>query len=250
MRLGFISIGLFGLLIFPGPVARGQILTARSPVEKIDITTRFHGQDVLVFGVAPRKSDLIITLQSPELELSAMEKGRVGVVWIDVEKIHIQNVPKVLFTLSSKPIDSLLKPSIRARLGIGYAGIEKRAVFKGNGILPREKLFRELIRMREGENFFMERPGSVKIYDEKLFDATFHLPADVPPGRYVIRTYAVRDGAVLEQAEGVISVEKAGVEAWVSDLALDHRAVYGLLAVFSALGLGILSGVVFRRIGA
>ncbi len=248
MKALCVGIGFLSLLLVRG--ARAQILTARTPMEKIDITTRFHGQDVLVFGVAPRKSDLIVTLQSPPADLSAMEKGRVGIVWMDVEKVRIKQIPQVSLTVSSKPVDLLLDEGTREKLGIGYAGIARRVLFEGNGLLPREKITRQLIQKREADGMFMQRSGDVKIYDQKLFQTTFHLPDDVSPGQYIIRTYAVRNGAVVEQAESAISVEKAGVEAWVSNLALDHEVLYGLMAVFSALGMGILSGLVFRRIGA
>ena len=47
----------------------------------------------------------------------------------------------------------------------------------------------------------------------------------------------------------VIDIKKVGVEAWLTQSSQNHPVFFGILAVFIAVGAGLLVGVIFRKGG-
>jgi hypothetical protein len=65
-------------------------------------------------------------------------------------------------------------------------------------------------------------------------------------GDYSIVTRQVKDGEVIHRDERQLSVAKTGIEKWLYDMAHDHPAWYGLMAIAVALFAGWFVGMITR----
>jgi hypothetical protein len=60
---------------------------------------------------------------------------------------------------------------------------------------------------------------------------------------------AVRDGRVAERAQASFTVARTGVVAWLSDMAFNRAALYGIMAVVIAIIAGFAVGMIFKKGG-
>ena len=58
--------------------------------------------------------------------------------------------------------------------------------------------------------------------DGRLFRASLHFPATLPPGRYTVTVLQLREGRIIDAAVRPLIVNKVGLGAWISELARDN----------------------------
>jgi len=78
---------------------------------------------------------------------------------------------------------------------------------------------------------FFESFGFVNLAEQTLFQTRFTLPTNLVEGTYAAKFFLVRKRAVISSGETLITVEKAGIERWLYNLAQDQPLRYGLLSV-------------------
>ena len=84
-------------------------------------------------------------------------------------------------------------------------------------------------------------------YCRSLFRATIPLPANVPVGPLVARTYLFHNGQVVSAQIARVSLHRAGIERLVHNFAFVYPASYGIFAVLLAVSAGLLASAYFRR---
>ena len=80
-----------------------------------------------------------------------------------------------------------------------------------------------------------------------LFRSTIALPANVPVGPLVARTYLFRNGEVVSAHIARVTLQRAGIERVVHNFAFVHPMSYGIIAVLLAVIAGMLASAYFRR---
>ncbi|MCK5284314.1 MAG: TIGR02186 family protein, partial [Alphaproteobacteria bacterium] len=76
---------------------------------------------------------------------------------------------------------------------------------------------------------------------------TLNLPSNVPIGLYMIQTFLMRDGKVIDVKETSVKVAQVGVNSRIYRFAHGHSLAYGMLCVIFAMMMGWLSNIVRRR---
>jgi uncharacterized protein (TIGR02186 family) len=104
-----------------------------------------------------------------------------------------------------------------------------------------------VIRLKKKDNLYVLEPTGVTFVGRSLFRSTIALPANVPVGPLVARTYLFRNGEVVSTHIGRVTLHRAGIEWLVHNFAFVYPMSYGLLAVFIAAGCGLLASTYFRR---
>ena len=226
--------------------ARAQPLVADLSEHLIAITAGFSGTDVLLFGATEGEGDVIVVLRGPENPVIVRRKARVAGIWINTERVTFSGAPAFYRVASSRPVEEITTPALRARHQIGVDQL--RLVPERN--LSREMLadFRAgLLRNKERESLYTTEIGKVSFLGPRLFRTRIYLPANVPPGSYTVEVLLVRNRQVIAAQTTPMFVSKIGIGAEVFDFAHRYAAVYGLLAVLMAGLAGWAAGTVFRR---
>jgi uncharacterized protein (TIGR02186 family) len=213
----------------------------------IPITTGFAGTNVVLFGATDGPGDIVVIVRGPPHDAVVRRKSRVAGIWMNTNQLTFSGVPSYYAVYSSRPLDEIAPPSMQALHEIGVGRLHFAAVERDRS--PEEiAAFRAaLIRERERDGLFFERPGPVKFLGDRLFQATMRFPADVPTGNYGVEILLLRDKAVVSGQTSPLFVSPEGLDAEVHDFA-DHWALlYGLIAVLGAAMAGWLASLPFRN---
>jgi hypothetical protein len=147
---------------------------------------------------------------------------------------------------STRPSDKILYVEDQIKYRVGMRGLVESIK------VPPETppiLVDELIQTRIEDQLYSFHEGDVKRVKGNMFETSFFWPPKAHPGTYHIDSIAVRNGKVISIDSEQVKVEKVGVEAWVSGLAVSHGFVYGLVAVIVAMFAGLMVGLIFRGMG-
>jgi hypothetical protein len=113
-------------------------------------------------------------------------------------------------------------------------------------------LFGDFIKYKESKKLFSESVGDIDIKPEngvQSYYTELDWPYQVPPGKYQVMVYAVKDGEVVDTAETEVVVEKTGTVKTLADMAGENGALYGAAAIGVAVIAGFGVGVIFKKGG-
>ncbi len=249
----------------PGPV----ITPEAPPVERVEadvstrsveVTTGFTGHEILVFGAIdnsqqpddqPGYYDVVVVVEGTPVPVVVRRKSDVAGVWVNTSSVTFASVPSYYAIASNRPIEEIAGPQVLERHAIGFAHINmtpssgyqrtftdfQLAAFKAAAIRLKQDDGLYVVQARDGVTFT----------GRSLFRSTIALPANVPVGPLVARTYLFRNGKVLSAHIARVTLERAGIERVVHTFAFRYPATYGLLAVLLAGVLGLIASTYFRR---
>lgn len=251
----------------PRPAAAPPPGTAEVPTVEADVSTRtlevttgFTGHEIVVFGAVDNSQappgasgyyDAVIVLEGTPMPLVVRRKSDVAGVWINTSSVTFAAVPSFYAIASTRPLEEIASPEVLERHAIGFQHIKMTPSVSAKGTLDDLELtpFREAVtRLKKREKLFVIKPrDGVTFVGRSLFRATIPLPANVPVGPLVARTYLFRDGEVVSAQISRVSLHRAGLERLVHNFAFIYPATYGLAAVLLAIASGLLASAYFRR---
>ncbi|TAN42207.1 MAG: hypothetical protein EPN22_12865 [Nitrospirae bacterium] len=239
-------------VIYSVPASAQLSITANH--DNITIDFFYHGSTVSVKGVSEPNTDLIIKISSPEGIETLKQKGKVaGFLWMNTGTLHLKNTPNLYSVHSTKKIEELLSREEADKYLLGYEALEKHADLSPvSGEAEKTKWFEEFIRLKESLSLYKTSSGTISLTPDagrqKYYIKT-DWPYQAPPGDYLVTVYAVKDGNVIEQAGAHVNVEQVGVVRYLSDMAKNSGAVYGIISIVAALGAGFGVGMIFKKGG-
>jgi uncharacterized protein (TIGR02186 family) len=225
-----------------------------------EVTTGFSGHEIIVFGAidnsqAPAEEtgfyDVVVVVEGTPFPVVVRKKSDVAGVWVNTSSITFSSVPSYYAITSTKPIEQIAGPAVLERHAIGFRHIAMKPSPGHRGALKDFELaaFRTaVIRLKKQQNLYVTEPnGGVTFTGRSLFRSTIALPANVPVGPLVARTYLFRNGEVVSAHIARVTLQRAGIERLVHNFAFVYPMSYGLIAVLLAVMSGLLASAYFRR---
>jgi uncharacterized protein (TIGR02186 family) len=242
------------------PTAPRATVEADISTRTFEITTGFAGHEIIVFGAvdnsqAPAEQtdyyDVVVVVEGTPFPVVVRKKSDVAGVWINTSSITFASVPSYYAITSTKPIEQIAGPAVLERHAIGFRHIAMRPSPGYRGAIKDYELaaFRAaVIRLKKQQNLYVTEPnGGVTFTGRSLFRSTIALPANVPVGPLVARTYLFRNGEVVSAHIARVTLQRAGIERLVHNFAFIYPMSYGLIAVLLAVVSGLLASAYFRR---
>ncbi len=244
----------------PLPQVPAERVEADVSTRSVEVTTDFTGHEILVFGAIDNSQqpdeksgyyDVVVVVEGTPLPIVVRRKSNVAGVWINTSSVTFASVPSYYAIASTRPIEEIAGPQVLERLAIGFAHIKmtpapgrrwnytdyELAAFKA-----------ALIRLKQKEGLYVVKAkDGVTFTGRSLFRSTISLPANVPVGPLVARTYLFRDGDVLSAHIARVTLQRTGIERVVHNFAFRDPLSYGLVAVVLAALSGLLASAVFQR---
>lgn len=247
-RLSIIFAFVATLPVWLGQSAHAQDeLEADSSPYLVKVSAGFTGTDFLVFGSREGPGDVIVVIRGPNIDFSVRRKQRVFGIWANTDKVSFGDVPSFYAVASSRqPLDVVLSPTELSQQGIGLDRLQLPTV-KREREEDIEAFRTALIRLQQEAGLFGSEVGTVEFRGSRLFRTTFHLPSNVPTGKYLAEVLIVHDGDIIKR-QVHLEVDKSGVGAFVFQSAHDYAPAYGLSAIAGALLLGWIAHLVFRKL--
>jgi len=251
----------------------------QEPVEKVEadvstrsveVTTGFTGHEILVFGAIDNSQqpedttsqppedttgnnyyDVVIVVEGTPYPVVVRRKSDVAGVWINTSSVQFAAVPSYYAIASTRPIDQIAGPALLERNSIGFAHIKMTPWPGIRWTLDEYELagFKAaVIRLKQAEHLYVvEAKDGVPSTRRSLFRSTIALPANVPVGPLVARTYLFRNGQVLSAHIARVRLERKGIERVLHDFAFRDPLAYGIIAVVLAVLAGLAGSMFFRR---
>ncbi len=233
--------------------------------EKIAMGTFYDGVRVRIAGTAPSDSGLLIVIRGSEKDEFFNREGRIGIIWLNADRIHVKQAPSLFISFSSAEVPSLLD-----RSSLDEYLLDENAVMKGirclshckcnlssgreqqnctHGTQP-DPSYDQLLRasflsLKLNEGSYRAYPRAIGLTtlagSETGYSLEFQWPRKAPPGDYRVEVYACRDHKVIARSAATLQLVEVGFPAYVFNLATVHPWIYGLASVLVAMlaGLGM-----------
>ena len=243
-----ISILMVGLPALAS--ASPEILDFDITPQEIHIGTFFGGRTVNLSGSASATIDVAFEVFGPEERGQFHLKGKVGLLWMNLEEVQLGHAPHLYLLLTS---ENVLSAQDLVGLGIGLKHVEDKLTVRPED-LDKDMIFEQFLKLKRSQGLYDERRGAVTYGSpnggRRSFQAEFQLPSSTAPGTYEIVATGLSAGGSIGVTTRNFQVAEAGVIKTIHDFAFDHGLVYGIFCVVIALAVGGVMGVFFRRAGA
>lgn len=235
-----------------GPVAGAPRAQLTISPERIPVTSFYHGSTLTADVVVPSGSEIALKLEGGRSRVTFNRKGRVFLLWMNVGDVTIDNAPHAYILYTSTELSELASGETLQRWGLGLDAVAPQIETRGEGI-DRETMLLEFFNYKEKSGLYRRSYGSLRpdLRDDghDQYSVSIPLPSTIPVGRYLVGLYVFRDGRIVQRASEAVTIEKTGFPLFVSRLAREHEAEYGLLAIVVAVMAGFFIGLVFSRVG-
>lgn len=216
----------------------------------IHIGAQYDGTQLQVSGTVPAGSDVVLRFAGAPSDLHLREKGKIfGLLWMNVGKVTLKNVPKVCIVDSSRDFDKLGPAAIPFNLEGLVNNIEVEHDLTAETVDVKQ----ELLQLKINEGLYSESELGITLSPDadgrRNFSAILPIPSALAPGEYTVETVAIRDGQVVGRTSSAITSEMIGFPRWLSNLAFGRSLLYGMMATAIALVSGLVIGLIFQGKG-
>lgn len=245
------SVAVLLLLALPGLASATATNTLGVTPSTVLMGSQFNGTDLTVTGTVPAGADVLVRLMGAPGELHLREKGKVfGLLWMNVGKVNLTNVPGVCLMNSSLPLPLLGKGAQPYRLEamVKAIGIEQEG---GDSSID---IPHQLLLLKTKEGLYHEAAEGITMGEPtdgmRPFTAHIHVPSALKPGEYQVEAIAFQGDEAVGQSQATITATLVGFPKWLSDLAYQKSMLYGVMATVIAIVSGLVIGLVFQSKGA
>ncbi|KFI30312.1 membrane protein [Haematobacter massiliensis] len=233
----------------------GERIVAGFSHDFIDISARFDGSEILVFGAVRREQAIpednplgvIVIVEGPPETLTIRKKSHQFGIWMNTQNVRIRSAPSFYAVNTSWPVSFMLTPEQDRQYGIS---LPRLIYIAGRDVSEEEEpaFVDALIRIRRESGTYQINERAVSLEESTLFQTRVELPSTLVEGTYITRIYLTREGRVIDRYESHLPVYKVGVERWVHLLAVEQPLVTGLLALMVAVVAGWGASALFRSL--
>ena len=233
--------------------------------EKIEMGAFYDGSRLRIEGTAPDGAGVLVVIRGDRKDEFFNRKGRVGPIWLNVDRIHIQQAPSVFLSFASTDAGSLLDRASLDEYRLDEAAIMKRihclchckcsltnrAQQSGARDTQPDPAYAKLLQsdffhLKEREGCYSVRPHTVSLSaaaSGTAYALDFEWPRMAPPGDYQVEVYACRGQRVVARSATTLRFVEVGFPAYMANLASQRPWTYGAGAVLVAMLAGFLTDV-------
>ena len=238
--------------------------------ETIAMGAFYNGARARIEGTAPSDSSVLVVIEGTERDEFFNRKGRMGLIWLTVDRIHVKHAPSVFLRFTSAPLGSMVDEQDRQKYDLDEAAILDRIRVLSHckcSLTARQQqggahdavpdtsyaalLCADFLKLKEGEGTYFEQPGVVKVVPSSagaMYALEFSWPKKIPPGRYRVTVYACRGQHVIAQSGATLRLVEVGFPAYMAKLASTNPWIYGVAAVLAAILAGFLTDLFTSRL--
>ena len=242
MRVFALCIAVLCLAL---PVAaHNEPLTIDLAQDSVDITTGFDGAHLSLFGVKSNGGQVAVVIKGPEKDVLVRKKSSVFGIWMNRRSLRYDDVPQFYDFALSDAEDNILNADMRKDKGIGFEAL-KFSPEENDFSNDDQKAFQSaLLRNKQESGLFPVEAKDVIFLSDTFFKTEFYVPSNVPTGDYVIETFLIDGGNVVDKSTTNVKVAQVGFSSGVYQFAHSYSLAYAIVIVLIAVVAGWLSNAV------
>lgn len=247
------AIWILVLVAIAPALSTAEVVVLGLSREKVSITTRFVGSEILIFGAVKREKPIptdaplqvVITVAGPSTPITVRRKAKRFGIWINTDAVEVDAAPSFYAVATTAPMREVLSDTedLRQKITIDRA---IRSVGAPANIRDAANFTNALIRIRREAGLYQRLEGQVALDQQTLFRTAIKMPANLTEGDYVTRIFLTRNGAIVSSYETMIDVRKVGLERWLFTLSRQQPMLYGLMSLAIAIAAGWGASAGFR----
>lgn len=215
--------------------------------DHVDINAFYKGATLDIHGQCPPCDQLVVRVTGPEEKGEFKRKGRELVLWMTVAMVKIEEVPEAYLLESAVPLDD--SPLLDS-LGIGLQSLAGQVKIESDKPLVGNE-FEDYLELKQSKGLYRIREGAVELTSgpdgRMAYRSSCFIPSSVSSGEYQVSVFAFSGGRLVGKSAQVLPIEKTGMPKYLTELAFEHPALYGIVAILVAMAAGMLMGVLFNR---
>ena len=220
--------------------------------EKVAITAKFDGSQILLFGAVKRDKpapigdiQIIVSIAGPSEPISVHKKSKVFGIWMNTDTVEVDSAPSFYAVATSTDFSSTINDTddLRYKVSIPRA---IRSVSASLDVLDTASFSDAVIRIRSEKGLYQLLENTVDIDEQTLFRTSIHMPGDISDGDYTARILLTRNGNVIDEFSTIIDVRKVGLERFLFNLSRENPLLYGLMSIAIAIFAGWAASLLFR----
>ena len=247
-------LAILMLLLGSAASAQQPRLVTDLSQSRIDISYRFAGAELLIFGaiqypggiVPAEPPGIAVILRGPVEPITVRKKARIAGIWVNTQALRFESAPGYYAVATTKPVTDLLDERNAAIYEIGLNHLQLSPATAA-GPETTGRFQQGLVKLRVNEGLFVEQPYGVQVTDRILYRARIPIPSAVPVGNYQAEIYLIDDGRVRARSTAPVIIDKTGFERGIFVFAQKHSFLYGLFAIALAVAMGLVAGRIGRR---
>lgn len=211
---------------------------------QVGVGTFYRDVPIRITGEAQQGSTVVIVVRGADIAESFNKKGRVGPIWLNVGKVRISGVPSLLMVFWPAPPEKVLHREQIDRYQLDQAAVLKQ-IHVEPAALDEPEIRQHYWALKSEQGAYRIQVGAIRLEEApagaKRYSVEFPWPRKAPPGRYIVAAYECHQGQVVAQSTATLVVSREGLPALVAKLATSKPALYGVMAVMTAMlaGFGI-----------
>ncbi|HUW65925.1 MAG TPA: TIGR02186 family protein [Spirochaetia bacterium] len=242
------------LVAAPGLALADSPMNVQISPDIIQTSASFPGAQVKLTGQVPAGSQVFVKLLAQGGSVSLAEKGRQGIFWLNKRTVHVSGLPAFYMVFTSANIAGL-PAGVQQEMGLygNFSELLRSAVVTTNtGLSPAEsaRYAQALIDVNKQKGLYQERAADFDPAANGSFSYRFLLPKDLPAGQIQVLAWAVKDGRVVATSQNGLSVQRVGLGGYLSTMAQNQAALYGVMALLAAVLAGVGINFLFGGIEA
>lgn len=239
----------FLFLILPAPASAkdDHMLAVDLAQDYVDITTGFNGATLTLFGMQQAPGLIAITIQGPNRTMIVRKKERTAGIWMNRSNLQFENVPGFYSYALHTDLENLSDLETLRKHRIGTKNLVFPP-FESEISDEKQTIFNQaLVRNKIDDKLFADTAETISFINPNFFRTQFFLPANVPTGEYIVRTFLFHDGDVEQTRKMIVNIRQVGTSAGIHGFAQNYSLIYGVFCVLFALTAGWLSNHLRRR---
>lgn len=243
------------MCLVPHAAMSQRVVSALSELE-ISIDSNFIGAKLTLFGnVEPNFGeegrtlsgpyDIILVIEGPPASHTVRQKTQQLGIWLNSKGTIFANVPSFYHVINSRDASSVADEETLKIAQINFS----EQIQERQGPVPSIDPFflSQLKRLMENADLYGVSAGGVQFLSPTFYRAELELPANVPNGAFLAKTFLFANGELVDEEATRFFVRTTGIERLIEQTASDFPWLYGLICVLLALFTGWLGSVAFRR---
>ena len=217
--------------------------------DHIEVGAFYNGTQVKVNAEVTGCSGVVVKLTGDDESIVLNKKERKALFWLNVAKDTVIHAPSIYILACTNNLNKLCTREDLEKEMLGYESLKGIIEFRSNLPLTGEE-FSEFINLKEHKGCYNINNNAVIKSDaggKQVLQAYLDIPSFIPVGEYEIVVYCFQNGKLADKSFAALSVKKTGLPLFVSNLAIEHAPLYGILAIIVAMSAGVLIGMIFTK---